>query len=73
MQTEARILSALDKQWKITTIIIAQRIQSVKNCDQILVLEDGRITGRGTHEELLQSNALYQQIYDIQIGSDGDE
>lgn len=74
MQTEARILSALDKHTKdTTTIIIAQRIQSVKNCDQILVLEDGRITGRGTHEELLQSNALYQQIYDIQIGSDGDE
>lgn len=73
MQTEARILSALQKKTKgTTTIIIAQRIQSIIDCDQILVLEDGKITGLGTHEELLKTNELYRKIYEIQIGSDGD-
>lgn len=74
MATEARILNALNKKTKnTTTIIIAQRIQSIKDCDQILVLQNGRISGRGNHEELLKSNALYKEIYDAQIGSDEDE
>lgn len=47
----------------ITRIIIAQRISSVRHADQILILEDGRLCGQGTHEELLAGNPIYQAIY----------
>ena len=50
----------------MTKIIIAQRISSVCHADQIVVLEDGRIRGIGTHEELLADNQIYQEIYDSQ-------
>ena len=46
-----------------TKIIIAQRISSVIEADRILVIDEGRIVGRGTHEELLESNKAYQEIY----------
>lgn len=49
-----------------TKIIIAQRISSVKDADFILVMEEGRINGMGTHEELLKTNAIYKEINDIQ-------
>ena len=44
-------------------IIIAQRISSVQYADEILILDDGRIAGRGTHEQLLAGNTIYQEIY----------
>ena len=47
----------------MTRIIIAQRISSVRHADQILILEDGRLCGQGTHEELLAGNPIYQAIY----------
>ena len=50
----------------MTKIIIAQRISSVSHADQIIVLDDGRIKGIGTHEELLEHNEIYQEIYDSQ-------
>ena len=46
-----------------TTFIIAHRISSVKNADQILVMDDGRLAGIGTHAELLAGNPVYQEIY----------
>ena len=46
-----------------TVILIAQRISSVQNADQILVLDDGTIAGLGTHEELMANNPIYQEIY----------
>ena len=49
-----------------TKIIIAQRITSVEQADQIVVLDDGKIAGQGTHEELLANNTIYQEIYQSQ-------
>ncbi len=49
-----------------TVIIVAQRISSIRNADQIIVLEEGEIKGRGTHEELMENNAIYQAIANSQ-------
>jgi len=66
--TEARIREAFSKELKDSTkIIIAQRIGSVKNADTIVVMNDGKITGVGTHEELLKNNQEYQEIYYSQM------
>ena len=46
--------------------IIAQRISSVKDADEILVVDDGEIKGVGTHDELIKSNEIYQEIYNTQ-------
>lgn len=65
--TEARIRTMLqEKLPRMTKIIIAQRISSVRHADMIVVLDDGRIKGCGTHEELLESNRIYQEIYESQ-------
>lgn len=50
-----------------TVIIVAQRISTITDADQILVLEDGVIVGRGTHEELLQTSETYQEIVESQL------
>ena len=56
-----------------TKIIIAQRISSVEDADKIIVIDDGKINGFGTHEELLKNNAIYKEVYDSQMkGSDTD-
>ena len=68
--TEAKIRESLYHDLKDTTkIIIAQRISSVQEPDQILVLEDGKIIGHGTHEELLKTCEAYSEIYMTQIGN----
>ena len=68
--TEARIRESLYHDLGDTTkIIIAQRISSVQEADQILVLEDGKIIGHGTHEELLKTCEAYSEIYTTQIGN----
>ena len=65
--TEAKIRRAFTNELRDSTkIIIAQRISSVRDADQIIVLDDGRITGVGTHDELLRSNQAYQEIYESQ-------
>lgn len=62
--TEAKIREGLAKSLPDTTkIIIAQRISSVLHADQIFILEDGRLAGCGTHEDLLKHNSIYQEIY----------
>ncbi len=59
---------------QVTKLIIAQRISSVKDADKIIVIEDGEINGIGTHEELLASNRIYQEVYESQTkGGDFDE
>lgn len=67
--TEAQIRKSFSTSLKETTkLIIAQRISSVENADRILVMEEGCLVGQGTHEELLQSNETYQEIYYSQKG-----
>ena len=56
----------------VTKIIIAQRISSVRECDRILVLDKGKVSGFDTHENLLRSNAIYREIYTIQNEDGGD-
>lgn len=66
-KTDAMIRKAFKEKIPNTTkIIIAQRISSVEDADQILVLEGGRIDAIGTHEELLKTNAIYQEVYQLQ-------
>ena len=56
-----------------TKIIIAQRISSVEDCDRIIVMDDGKINGIGTHDELVKNNKIYREVYDSQMkGSDID-
>ena len=70
--TEGRIRTALAGLSGVTKIIIAQRITSVMGTDQIVVLDDGRLHACGTHEQLLQTDAIYQEIYHSQMkGGDG--
>ncbi|WP_112180709.1 ABC transporter ATP-binding protein [Paraliobacillus zengyii] len=67
METEFRIQKALNEVMKgRTTFIIAHRISSLKHADEILVLENGEIVERGTHDQLLDNAGPYQRIYDIQ-------
>ena len=57
---------------QLTKIIIAQRISSVRDCDRILVLDSGKVSGFDTHDNLLRSNAIYREIYTIQNEDGGD-
>ncbi|ALX47328.1 ABC transporter ATP-binding protein [Lentibacillus amyloliquefaciens] len=67
METEFKIQQALKEVMRgRTTFIIAHRISSLKHADEILVLEDGEIVERGTHDELVQHNGPYERIYNIQ-------
>ena len=71
--TDARIRKAFADEIPDTTkLIIAQRISSVQNADRIIVMENGRVNGFGTHEELLQTNEIYRDVYESQIGGSGD-
>ena len=71
--TDAKIRAAFAEQIPGTTkIIIAQRISSVQSADRILVLDDGRIDAFDTHENLLENNAIYQEIYHSQMEGGGD-
>ncbi len=74
-KTDALIRKAFREEIPHTTkIIIAQRISSVQDADQIIVLDGGTINGCGTHEELLKTNAIYKEIYDSQMrGDDNNE
>ena len=71
--TDAKIRKAFREEIPGTTkIIIAQRISSVQDADRILVLDNGKINGLGTHEELLKTNAIYQEVYNSQTQGGGD-
>ena len=73
--TDARIRRAFQEEIPDTTrLIIAQRISCVQECDRIIVLDNGRGSGFGTHEELLADNQIYREVYESQtgIGADAD-
>ena len=71
--TDARIRAALKEAIPGTTkLIIAQRISSVQESDRIIVLNDGKLDGFGTHEELLKTNTIYRDVYDAQTNGGGD-
>ena len=71
--TDAKIRKAFREEIPGTTkIIIAQRISSVQDADRILVLDNGQINGLGTHEELLKTNTIYQEVYNSQTQGGGD-
>lgn len=71
--TDAKIRKAFAEEIPDTTkLIIAQRISSVKNADRIIVMEDGKIDGFGTHEELMANNAIYRDVYESQNQGGGD-
>lgn len=70
--SEKEILDSLYHEYEqSTTFIIASKISSIMNADRILVMEDGRIVGIGTHRELLEQNNVYQDIYNTQGGKEG--
>ena len=73
-KTDSLIRKAFREEIPDTTkIIIAQRISSVEDADKIIVIDDGKINGFGTHEELLKNNAIYKEVYESQMkGSDTD-
>ncbi len=71
--TDARIRRAFREEIPDTTkFIIAQRITSVKDADRIIVMEEGRVDGFGTHEELLEHNEIYREVYESQTKGGGD-
>ncbi len=71
--TDARIRRAFRKEIPDTTkFIIAQRISSVQDADRIIVMEEGKVHGFGTHEELLENNEIYREVYESQTQGGGD-
>lgn len=72
MATDAKIREHIAQIPNTTVIVIAQRIASVMDADRIIVLDDGRVHGVGTHEELLAGDAIYQEIYASQMEFAGD-
>ena len=71
LKTEADLYHALEREKAgVTRIVVAQRIASVKGADRIAVLEGGTIAACGTHEELMRSCTVYQDIYNSQMGEE---
>ena len=67
-KTDALIRKAFREEIPDTTkIIIAQRVSSIEDADQIIVLDDGKITGIGTSKELLKTNEIYREVYESQV------
>ncbi len=71
--TDGKIRRAFREEIPGTTkFIIAQRISSIQDCDRIIVMEEGRVDGFGTHQELLEKNEIYRDVYDSQMNGGGD-
>ncbi|MCF0145396.1 MAG: ABC transporter ATP-binding protein [Eubacterium sp.] len=71
--TDAKIRDSFrNRMPEVTKLIIAQRISSVQDCDRIIVMEDGRVDGFDTHENLLRTNRIYQEIYESQTGANAE-
>ena len=73
VETETKIQDALEELMKnSTTFVVAQRISTVLRADKIIVIDRGKIVAEGTHQELMKSSPIYQEIYDSQLG-DGNQ
>ena len=71
LRTDKALRAALDRDFASTTrIVVAQRVSTIVHADQIIVLEHGRIVGRGTHDELLESNETYRETVDSQASAE---
>jgi ATP-binding cassette subfamily B multidrug efflux pump len=71
--TDAKIRKAFAEEIPGTTkIIIAQRVSSIKDCDKIIVMEDGCVNGFGTSDELLENNEIYKEVYESQVNGNAD-
>ncbi|HOP83100.1 MAG TPA: hypothetical protein PL174_07820 [Fervidobacterium sp.] len=66
-ETEAKIVEAIESRSKtLTTILVSHRIASIRGADKIIVLEKGKVTNVGTHNELISKQGLYQNVWKIQ-------
>nr|WP_231140147.1 hypothetical protein [Mycoplasmopsis bovis] len=65
-QTDKIVRDNLNKFSNSTTIIISQRVSSIKDCDKIIVMDNGSVSGIGKHNDLLKNNEIYKSIYDSQ-------
>jgi len=73
-KTDANLRAALKENFKdVTKIIVAQRINTIMDAEQIIVLEDGKVVGKGTHDYLMQNCDTYREIADSQLGGDSNE
>jgi ATP-binding cassette subfamily B multidrug efflux pump len=71
LATDARLRAALAPETRdATVVLVAQRVSTIRDADLILVMEDGRVVGRGTHHELLADNATYQEIVESQLSAE---
>lgn len=71
--TDAQLRQALWRELpEVTKLVVAQRVSTITDADQIVVLEDGAVVGRGTHDELLASNPTYQEIVESQLGAEAE-
>jgi ATP-binding cassette subfamily B multidrug efflux pump len=71
LATDARLRAALRPITRdATVVIVAQRVSTIRDADQIVVLEDGRVVGRGTHEELLETSETYREIVASQLSAE---
>lgn len=69
VETETKIQDALDAQMREhTSLVVAQRISTVLKADKIVVIDQGRVAAEGTHQQLLQTSPIYQEIYESQLG-----
>ena len=69
LATDARLRTALEPHTReAAVLIVAQRVSTIAEADQILVLEDGWVVGRGTHDELVETCPTYAEIVDSQLG-----
>ncbi len=68
-KTDANLRKVIREHYKdTTTVVIAQRVSSILNLDDIIMLDEGRIIGHGTHQELMETCGPYREIYETQMG-----